>query len=383
MIIIFFICLILPFQSLISLDVSLAQYPVDVSFLVADLKYSKEQGVKICEVQQGILSTFDGDIFCRGGDGSVAKGFVDSMVNLQKNTWAVKGHIAEYHLQVLAKKMPSWILKRNLFEITSDLIFNKCAAQPVKDFSRISDYHGFIYLRISSKSDRKRLIQKYPGIILIDRVTYPFWGDKHRMSLLFKKEPFLTEVKPRWNLYHKKYNMKLADTIMNDLQCDRFVIKPKGEFLGRGVIIVDKENLDDTLKCIMKKNRKLKKHPDPSRQYWYNNHDDSFIVEQFIESDPLKVPHLDDDFFNPTMRVAYLLKYDKQEIDVSFLGANWFLPSHPIDQEGTLNQKHKGYNEIPYYTLVDEGLLIEVRKQLDEAMRRLYWQMLIYTDSDF
>ena len=31
------------------------QYPADISYMVADVKYSQEHGLKICEVQHGDL----------------------------------------------------------------------------------------------------------------------------------------------------------------------------------------------------------------------------------------------------------------------------------------------------------------------------------------
>ena len=49
------------------------KYPADVCFMIADLKYSAKQGVKICEVQQGCLSLFNGDNFRNPHEESIHK----------------------------------------------------------------------------------------------------------------------------------------------------------------------------------------------------------------------------------------------------------------------------------------------------------------------
>jgi hypothetical protein len=49
-----------------------SKYPADVSYLVSDLKYSQEYGLKICEVQHGALSAIDGDLYINGEEGSIS-----------------------------------------------------------------------------------------------------------------------------------------------------------------------------------------------------------------------------------------------------------------------------------------------------------------------
>src|SRR5882724_3918884 len=42
-------------------------YPVDISYMVTDFKYNREDGLKICEVQHGSISALGGDIYISGG----------------------------------------------------------------------------------------------------------------------------------------------------------------------------------------------------------------------------------------------------------------------------------------------------------------------------
>ena len=94
------------------------------------------------------------------------------------------------------------------------------------------------------------------------------------------------EIKPKWGLYQKKYRSDLAGEIQREISGDLFVIKPLHLCLGKGVIITSKENLDSTLQTILlPENRNLLlKNPDRGYKYWSFNHDDSFLVEAFIES---------------------------------------------------------------------------------------------------
>src|SRR5438105_280604 len=81
-----------------------------------------------------------------------------------------------------------------------------------------------------------------------DAASRPYWIDKYKMTSLFNNHPLLATIKPEWGLYPKTYTPTLADQIIQDIPSDFFVIKPRGSFVGRGVIIVAKKNLDSTLK---------------------------------------------------------------------------------------------------------------------------------------
>jgi phosphoribosylamine-glycine ligase len=53
--------------------------------------------------------------------------------------------------------------------------------------------------------------------------------------------------------YKKTYTKKLAAKVVSELRCDTFVIKPRGQFMGRGVIIVQEQDLDEVLHYIITK----------------------------------------------------------------------------------------------------------------------------------
>ncbi len=97
-----------------------------------------------------------------------------------------------------------------------------------------------------------------------------------------------------------------------------------------------------------------------------------------MESDPIAAAHLENKIYDPTMRVAFLLVYNNQTIEVKFLGGFWKLPRYPLSVEGiTLNDRHKTVCKPPYYCKIDPEVLDEVEQQLSVALHLLYQQMLI------
>lgn len=63
------------------------KYPVDVSYLVSDFKYSQEHGLKICEVQHGSFSAIQGDLYISGEDGSISPKIADFFSLFPMKKW--------------------------------------------------------------------------------------------------------------------------------------------------------------------------------------------------------------------------------------------------------------------------------------------------------
>jgi len=353
------------------------KYPVDVSFMIADLKYSEERGVKICEIQHGILSTFRGDRMVHGEPGHVFVNLNNHLSQFHEKSWAAFLQFSDPGIREQMAKSINWSTHSSLGSILKDKDFKKKSSMPVYDPNNIHSYHGFLTVKPTNILDYESFLKKYPGIILMGRATHPFWIDKFKMTELFSQDETLASFKPRWKLYKKKYTKTLAKEIIEDLQCDSFVIKPRGAFLGNGVIIVDKDNLDDTLNYILNKSKELFSDPDQSYSYWCFDPFDSLLVEEFIPSDPISVPYFDNKVYQPTMRVGFLLIYNEHKVDIKFLVGYWLLPYYAINEGGTLNEKHKAYCKLPYFCEADPEVLSEVYRQLNIALPLLYKQMLM------
>lgn len=351
------------------------KYPVDVSFLVADLKYSEENGVKFCEIQHAIYSTFFGDRYSYGNDGNIAPHFVKTIEQLPGPYWTYLNHFADFGL-INSIKNQNWSIRENFDEIKSDPIFKANSKKSPEDPFDISTYHGLVYLPQYEIKNIEAFRSEHPGIIVMDAATWDVWYDKYKMSALFDQNGELSQFKPRWKLYPKKYKKKLAKTIIEDLKCDRFVIKPRSEYKGKGVIIVEKNDLDKTLKHILTKNSALKNDKEPCVQYWYENASDSFIVEQFVSSDPVVVEHLGGKLYEPTIRVAFLLIHNNNSIHVEFCGGYLRVPSIALGEPGTLSEQFKDVGEEPYFDKIDPVVYEKIKDELRLALPLLYEQML-------
>ena len=86
---------------------------------------------------------------------------------------------------------------------------------------------------------------------------------------------------------------------------------------------------------------------DPAYTAWKKDSFDSFIVEEFVASDPIAIPHLENRIYQPTMRVAFLLVYNKQCHHVHFLGGYWKTPSLSLMKKAILCKNTKIFASLP------------------------------------
>jgi hypothetical protein len=353
-----------------------SKYPVDISFLIADLKFSKEHGVKICEIQNGIQSTFYGDLHNNGEPGIISLNFQSVLSQFPFKKWTISSQYAHKCLRDVIAQAPDWENFSNLTSILNDDKFLEAATKVPSNPNDIFQYEGMLSTRVNNIKNYESFRQMYPGIVLMDAATIPFWTDKYKMSQLFNRNPILASIKPEWGLYPKIYSESLAENIINDIPSDLYVIKPRGSFLGYGVIIVSKEKLDSTLKYILTDSKELRRDPDKSYNHWNIDSSDTFIIEKFYPSDPLTIAHLKNKVYHPTMRIAFFLIYNNQEIIFEILGYYWLLPVKSVDQKGSLNERYKAFCKEPYYEVVSDETISLVEEQLRNVMPLFYHEML-------
>lgn len=361
------------FTRLISAEPTL---PVDLTFLIADIKYSQVDGVKVCEVQHGSLSAFKGDLFINKGKPVIPHRLMETLSLYVSNGWATKKSVADFYLKDLFVMDEIWQVYKSSRDIFDHESFQSLAHRQVYDPMSIFDYHGCVYLKTHSADIINSCREKFPGIIFIDAAAVPLWMNKEKVSEIFLQDSNLQKIKPKWEAYPAVYRADLADRIVADFECDRFVIKPKGEFLGRGVIIVSKEDLDATLRYILRYSSTHKNDSDPVYAFWRSSNQTSFIIEKFYSSDPIRVPHLENQLFQPTIRVAYLFAYTNGNVYAHFLGSYCQLPKKSLEESGTLNEKHKSYCKIPYYSHVAPELEAQIVEELEIPMKLFYQKML-------
>lgn len=351
------------------------KHRADVSYLVVDFKYSKKDGIKICNVQHSPLSMSD-------GDGSLFPAVTDFFTHFQqKKKWAVDINYPPLKRNLAAK---GWDIKHSFSTLLKDTTFLKYAALRPVNPSSINSYSGIVYGDFSSIRDFSLYQKAYPGILFINMATMSYLQDKYLMNELFEHNGELKQYKADWRLYPKKYTPYLSAKIQKDLPSDFYVIKPRTQALANGVIVGARHDLDTILKIILNPSSSLEKSPDKRFSYWEKNKDDTFLIEKFYKSDYIRVRHplTDKDakgygyHYDATMRIAFILQDDKGKITYHSLGGLWILPNKALEEKGTLNEKRISHSESPFFRPVDPTLLQEVDAQMKKLMLLLYDKML-------
>lgn len=357
------------------------QYPVDISYLVSDFKYSQEHGLKICEVQHGALSAVQGDLYLSGENGSISPMIADFFALFVMKKWAVGLLYPPLRISLAAKE---WDVQQSMKTLLKDPTFLECATRPPVDPFSITSYAGIVYGAFDIVRNANSYCKAYPGILFIDAATLPYWRDKYKMNALFDLNDELKPYKADWRLYPKAYDPLLSERIQEEMPSEFYVIKPRKEALANGVIVVASKDLDGVLQMILEPLASLEKHPDKKYSYWWKNRDDTFLIEKYYTSDCLcfSLPISEtlssraEYHYDATMRLAFILQYDRGNMTYHCLGGFWKLPSKALEEEGTLNEKMISCCRPPFYMAVDPALLQEVNAHMEKAMLLLYELML-------
>ncbi|MDP1814660.1 MAG: hypothetical protein Q8K92_09460, partial [Leadbetterella sp.] len=158
------------------------EYPVDISYLICDFKYSQEHGLKICEVQHGSLSALHGDLYISGGDGSISPKIADFFAFFPMNKWAT-GLI--YPPLKRSLKAKEWGVDQSIKALLIDPTFLECATSPPVDSFSITSYAGIVYSDYDVVRNFNSYHKNYPGILFANAVTFPYWRDKYKMNEIF------------------------------------------------------------------------------------------------------------------------------------------------------------------------------------------------------
>lgn len=358
------------------------KYPVDISYMVADIKYSQEHGVKICEVQHGALSAVRGDLYLSGGDGAIPPMIADFFTRFGQQKWTAGFVYPPLQRSLAAKK---WHIAPSFETVLRDPAFLECAAKlPIDPFS-IASYAGIVYADFDVMRNFSFYRKTYPGILFLNAPTFPYWQDKYKMNALFDLNDELKQYKTDWRLYPKKYDPQLSALIQKDMPSEFYVIKPRGEFSGHGVIIVAREDLESALQMILKNPASLAKHADKKYEFWSHNKEDTFIIEKYYRSDYFCFPvpligdaldGIEEYHYDGTIRFVFILQYEQGIMTYHGMGGFWKFPPKALEQEGPLNEKRLSCGKPPLYSALDSATLMEVNAQLEKAMLLLYEIML-------
>lgn len=338
------------------LETGSSQLRAGISYMFVDFKY-RDDSIKICE--------FGGCNNVCSGDKHIWVDAYGQRFNCITPCWDMFWQcLSQYNLPVwYVGKSPSTEHKGQKFSPAEHLAWNqfrimgghhavslaKLEHDPVfiaaeaknKAFNvaDMSTYSGIVMVRWFGYSKKKlekmnRFKQKYPHFLVVDECTKQFSARKSSGVSLFADDT-LREYKPRWGLYPRVYDPELSQKIIEDIKSDRVVIKPTKSSQSKGVIIVEKELLNDLLKIILPSEKKRIK-----KTFWSTIKDESFLVEEFCESKTITVRGR---MYDATMRMFFIVRSDQGKIYATVLGGYWKIPPKALSEVGTITEKHKTY----------------------------------------
>jgi len=298
----------------------------DLSCLIVDLKYDGNT-IKILEfgnIMTSILSSHE-SIF---GKGIIWKRFYDYLQELDLPLWCIGNPTKPKHATFISF---AELIKLGAFTSPSLEQFEQdLGDSKPKGILAISSYY-------TEKKKNENLKDMFPGFLFLNEIVYGYAMNKYRTNILFYDKE-LALYKPQWRVYPKIYSSYVVNKIKNDFDSDLLVIKPVNASLGRGVIIVEKKDLDKTLKTIFTDIKTIEDAESSSYNYWAKDKNREFLVESFEPSKPIV---LDGQRYDAKIRVAFVLSCWNGKLHLKFLGSYWKTAEKSIDQAGTLIEKHK------------------------------------------
>jgi hypothetical protein len=336
---------------------------------VIDIKYNQQKGVKICEMQPGSFSRFSGansqeepnaipNLYCK---------FLD-----RYNTPC-------YFTHPLFHKMKEAFIEHNWESIHSiGTLLTKVDSKAPEDPESLFAYQAFLF-SLQTENITKRYPTIFPQVLFLDRAILPYSSSKYVMNCLFDSIEETKKLRPEWRVYRKGTSPQLVNAIIQDIPGNIVVIKPLQSTMGRGVIILKKQDLQTTLDYIFLSEEDVLLN-DLERSYSHYAVDKSnyFMVEEFIESDPLflgegQLP------YDCTLRVMALLSYHQKVAEITFLNEYWYSPNKPLNDMYSLIQSHKAKGT--FFAKVDPETLEKVKNQLYPALLKAYQKMLDQYDA--
>ena len=174
-----------------------------------------------------------------------------------------------------------------------------------------------------------------------------------------------------------KYSKDLVDSILNTIKSDMLVIKPRNGSKGNGVIILHRDELEPCLNYLFANSsntQNINKDWKYISRYWKKQ--STFLIEEFVASDPVRVEWFDNKLYDGTVRAVILMTYHQNHINIDLLEAHWKLPKKSIEDVGTLSEIHKSYGNEPHFYTIDPNTQKKMEAQLSKGLSRVYQKML-------
>lgn len=353
-------------------------FPDEMSFCIADLKFDGNS-VKICEFGEGLESEFKG-YDALHGTGAVWAMFWEFITAFNLPVWYTDKPRGNKRNRAIKRFINlGGMCVSNLQSLPAHDYFQKMVER-YQGAPKMTSYAGIVVARTVGlgPSALNNFKTKYPQFLMLGDATNEFVRSKKCTCDLFDNET-LMNFKPRFKICEKKYSSTLAQSIINELGCDIFVIKPTNATLGYGVIMTNRNDLDKTLQLILKHPKQLGQQykNDAAYFHWAKDHAPKFIVEAYA---PSKIVLMNNKPYDPTMRVIFALHNCDGCMNIYFFDAYWKFPAKSLTDNASLTEKHKSCIKrgTACSAMVDAKDFEQVTVLMSRVLPELYNKMLVY-----
>jgi hypothetical protein len=344
-----------------SLNVS-TSLPNDISFCIADLKYSKKNGIKICELGQGLVSGFAGHQALHG-PGKVWAGFWASLKKIDLPFYFLINNAESL------RRNASHLALEEMLAAGGNIIYS------LHDLPQNIQVPTLIIPHMHPRilPALVAIKKKQPNLIILDENTRSFVLNKLYTHLLFAAGADTEFYRPKCVVSKKKYTPTLHKEIGDYLGNTDIVIKPINAWKGDGIIMTHQKQLNYHLHKLFDGSCPFSN----AYTYWKKDTSTHFLAENLMHSDPITVNNKK---YDATMRVAFTLAHNNGSIQIDFLGAYWKLPDQPLNEKASLESRFKSHIGASQRRIcsavVDSAIYTAVTKQLKKALPPVYTRML-------
>jgi hypothetical protein len=334
---------------------------------------------KICEFGEGRRSAFKG----------MNRLYWDKYWNYLKQFNLPIWHVGEFYLPNEFEEMRATdsLIRCGGAILPSLELLEKCSKFkalvkcPVKDPYKISNYKAIVCTTFMDNRVSE-FRQKYPNVLIWDLAT-AFYVNSKINTVELLSDPEFSKYCPKSKIFKRistrnvsDYAQRAANEIIEEFQSDYYVIKPANGTMGKGVFIVAKDDLKYILKHTLKlydKKKEQNQNVDARFKSWVDDKSRLCLIQEFVGS---KIIQVNEKFYEPTMRLIFILCYDDHSPKIEILGGYWKIPNISLDQDGDLTKKLKSGTAHETKSEISTEDYLKATQVLKSFMPRLYLKML-------
>lgn len=323
--------------------------PDNIDFCIADMKYQDLNALKILELGEGARSAFKGHEKLYGPQ-VLWKNFWDYLHNFHVPLWVVRMDDVEHERR--EDMAPDYFFSlggkaaSSMTDLKNQIKESLRNQDGIVKTEACRDYRAIVLIRYGRPH---RTIEKFkkifPQVRFVGDISNKYVNSKYNTNMLFQ-DPSICSFRPKCIICPKEYTETLSNEITNEMSGSFVVIKPINSCRGRGVIIVDKNNLDEILQQILLRPHELASFGiDHSYGYWAFDTNDKFLIEEFVTSKPISVDidgNGSKQEFDGTMRLVFTVHHYQDQPIINYLGGYWKLPAKSLsDESADFMEQHK------------------------------------------